>query len=110
VAVNPEFRCQIGFEANPPAVRPGEDYTIKVFLLNKGDKPLRLRDLTLTTTSNGARSTRPATPPTREVAPGSAGPLADVSGALEETVGSWSLEAQVTSPKGDVCLNRITWK
>ena len=110
VSVNPDFRCQIGFDASPPAVRPGEDYTIKVFLLNKGEKPLRLRDLTLTTTSNGARSTRPATPPTREVAAGGAAALAEVSAALEEGTSSWSLEAQVTSPKGDVCLNRITWK
>jgi serine/threonine protein kinase len=110
VNVNPEFRCQIRFEATPPAVRPGEDYAIKVFMLNKGDKTLRIRDLTLTTTANGSRSTKPATPQAREVPGGGAALLVDVSGTIEEGGTSWGLEAVASSPKGDVCSNQITWK
>ncbi len=110
VNVNPEFRCQIRFEATPPAVRPGEDYAIRVFMINKGDKTLKIRDLTLTTTANGSRSTRPETPQTREVPGGGAAPLADASGTIDEGVTSWALEAVVSSPKGDVCSNRIIWK
>jgi serine/threonine protein kinase/tetratricopeptide (TPR) repeat protein len=110
VNVNPEFRCQIRFEASPPAVRPGEDYTIRIFMLNKGDKTLKIRDMTLTTSANGSPSSKPSTPQAREVPGGGASPLADVSGSIDEGVTSWSLDAVVSSPKGDVCSNRITWK
>jgi tetratricopeptide (TPR) repeat protein len=110
VNVNPEFRCQIRFEAAPPAVRPGEDYSVKIFMINKGEKTLRIRDVTLTTTVDGSRSTRPASPETKEVSAGDAAGLAEVSGAIDEGVSSWALEAVVSSPKGDVCSNHLTWK
>jgi len=110
VTVNPDFLCRIRFDATPGAVRAGEGYRLKVFLLNEGEKAIKIRDLTLGTTSNGARSAKPAALQTRDVPPRQAALLTDVSGVIEEGVTSWSLEASVSSAKGDVCLNQVAWK
>jgi serine/threonine protein kinase len=110
VNVNPDFLCRIRFDATPAAVRAGENYSLKVFLLNDGDKTIKVRDLTLTTTSNGVRGVKPSTPQTREIPGRQAGILADVSGVWEDGVTSWNLEAVITSPKGDVCRNQVAWK
>jgi hypothetical protein len=110
VTVNPDFLCRIRFDPTPDAVRPGEGYSLKVFLLNEGEKPIKIRDLTLGTTSNGARSSKPATLQTRDVPPKQAALLTDVNGVIEEGVTSWSLEASVSSARGDVCRNQVAWK
>jgi serine/threonine protein kinase len=110
VNVNPDFLCRIRFDPTPAAVRVGENYSLKIFLLNDGDKTIKIRDLALTTTTNGVRATRPATPPTREVSGRQALLLVDVTGVWEEGVTSWNLEASISSPKGDVCRNQVAWK
>jgi serine/threonine protein kinase len=110
VTVNPDFLCRIRFDPTPDAVRAGEGYRLKVFLLNEGEKAIKIRDLTLGTTSNGARSAKSATLQTRDVPPRQAALLTDVSGVIEEGVTSWSLEASVSSAKGDVCRNQVAWK
>jgi tetratricopeptide (TPR) repeat protein len=109
VNVNPDFLCRIRFDPTPAAVRAGENYSLKVFLLNDGDKTIKIRDLTLATTANGSRSAKPATPQAREVAGRQAALLVDVTGVWED-VASWSLEAAVASQKGDVCRNQVVWK
>jgi hypothetical protein len=110
VSVNPDFLCRIRFDPTPPAVRAAEGYSLKVILMNAGEKTIKIRDLVLATTSNGVRSTTPATPQTREVPGKQAAVLTEVNGAFEESVSSWSLEATVTSGKGDVCRNQVAWK
>jgi tetratricopeptide (TPR) repeat protein len=110
VNVNPDFLCRIRFDATPAAVRAAEGYNLKVILVNEGDKTIKIRDLTLATTSNGTRSTTPATPQTREVPGKQSAVLTEVNGAFEESVSSWSLEAAVSSGKGDVCRNQVAWK
>ena len=110
VNVNPDFLCRIRFEATPAGARAGEGYSLKVFLMNEGEKAIKVRDLSLTTTSNGVRSAKAATPQTRDVPGKQAAPLTDVSGVLDEGAASWSLEAVVTSSKGDVCRNQVIWK
>ena len=110
VNVNPDFLCKIRFDPTPPAVRVGEGYSLKVVLVNEGEKTIKIRDLALVTTSNGTRSTTPATPQTREVPGKQAAVLTEVTGTFEESISSWTLEAAVSSGKGDVCRNQVTWK
>jgi hypothetical protein len=110
VTVNPDFLCRIHFEPSPAAVRVGESYRVRVFLVNEGEKALKIRDVTLTTVVSGVRSVQQVTPPAREVPGGQVALLNEVGGAFEERTQSWSLEAAVTSPKGDVCRNQVEWK
>lgn len=109
VNVNPDFICRIRFDPTPAAVRVGENYSLKIYLLNDGDKTIKIRDLSLATTANGSRSSKAATPQAREVTGRQAALLVDVSGVWED-VSSWSLEAAITSPKRDVCRNQVVWK
>ena len=42
--------------------KPGERYTVKVFLVNEGNAPIQLRDMFVTTTINGKKVGAPVPP------------------------------------------------
>ena len=60
---------KINFDIDPDTPKPGERYTVKVFLVNEGNAPIQLKDMFVTTTINGKKVGAPVPPQTRDVAP-----------------------------------------
>jgi hypothetical protein len=109
VLADRDFLCQIGFEASPASVKPGDSYTIQVFMLNEALKPIRMKSISLTTNVNGTRTPRTAAS-VKEAPPHTKTLLGELSGVWVADVTSWSLDAVVSSPKDDICRNRLTLK
>jgi len=110
VRKTPDFIGRIEFEINPPAVRPGDSYRLRVELLNDGRKEIEVRSVTLTTTVNGVASPREVTAPVAKLASRQRKTLAELDGVWDEGISSWSLDVLVTSSKGDTCRNRLELK
>ena len=50
-------------------IEPGDAWTLRVYVVNEGKKPIRVQGLTVATTVNGAGSGGPVSPRAREIAP-----------------------------------------
>lgn len=101
---------RIEFEVLPPDVRPGQPYTVKVYLRNEGKRPIKVRKLTIASELNGRSSRSEVSPRLREVAPDLAALLAEVPGIWKEGVSSWSLDVEVTAEHDDTLGNALSWK
>jgi hypothetical protein len=101
---------RVEFEVEPPHVKPGDKYTVKVYLVNTGKKDIAVRDLKVATIVNGQRQSTPTTGKTPKVAPQGRGLVEELPGEFPIEPVSWSLEVLLTSAKGDVYKNQITWK
>jgi Tfp pilus assembly protein PilF len=105
----PDFVGRIEFETAPSAPIPGEDFSVRVYLVNEGRKPLRLKAVSLVTTVNGVKTPATLTPFIRELGPTHRGLVAQVKGVWGADVESWSLEAAVTSDRDETGTNRLSW-
>jgi hypothetical protein len=110
VAKAPDYSGLVEFEVAPATVKAGDNYTVKVSLSNDGKKALKIGSMTITTSLNGAPSGGAAAPRVREIAPGQRALLQEVSAVWPEGATAWSLEATVTSDRGDVFKNQVSWK
>jgi tetratricopeptide (TPR) repeat protein len=105
----PEFVGRIEFETAPSSPTSGEDFSVRVYLVNEGKKPLRLKAVSLVTTVNGVRTPATLTPFVRELGPTQRGMVAQVRGVWGADVESWSLEAAITSDRDETGTNRLSW-
>jgi hypothetical protein len=105
-----DFRGRIEFEAGPPHPRPGDKYSVKVFVVNEGKKGMKLNGLTLTTSVNGSKSPASAAPKAKEVGAGQRVLAQEVSGTWADGTTAWSLEVQVAANKEDSLKSTLTWK
>jgi hypothetical protein len=110
VAKAPDYSALIEFEVTPASVKPGDNYSVRIILTNDGKKPLKIGGLTVTSTLNGTPSAGPATPKTRLVGPQQKVDLQEVSGVWADGATSWGLEVVVTSDRGDIFKNQLTWR
>jgi hypothetical protein len=111
VAKAPDYSGRIEFEANPAHVKPGDNYSVKVFLVNDGKKAFKIGGLNIGTVVNGARSGGgTVSAPTSEVGTQQRVLLQEVPGVWPESVNSWALEVVVTSNRGDTFKNQLTWR
>jgi serine/threonine protein kinase len=106
----PDLVGRLEFEVEPPAPRGGEGFVVRVYLVNEGRKPVRVRLVTLTASVDGARSSPPASLREREVLPLSRALVAEARGTWPEPVASWSLEAVLSSERDETCTARLTWQ
>jgi hypothetical protein len=106
----PQVNGRVVLEMDPPQVRPGVDYTVKVYLANDGDQDIPVQGLTVVTLEDGKRTSR--TPPSaaRTVKPKQRVLVHEVTGVWREAAKTWSMEATVTSAKQDVYRNRLSWE
>jgi hypothetical protein len=106
----PQVLGRIEFEVTPVHVKPGDTYSVKVFLVNAGKKDIKIDAMNLTRSLNGARTRSIDTPRTPQVVPKQRA-LVDVLGGVwaEETT-SWSIEVIVKSNRGDTYQNQVVWK
>src|SRR5262249_31901602 len=106
----PKVEGTIELVMDPPQVKGGEPYAVKVFLKNEGRKPIDVGDMKVSLTVDGKRSTRPLPPKPRQIAPMQRALLEELPGVWRSDVSDWSMEAVVTSKQQDVYRNTLTWK
>jgi hypothetical protein len=111
VARAPDYSGRLEFEANPPHVKPGDSYSVKVFLVNDGKKDFKIANLVVLTMVNGARSAGGTVgAPGNDIAPQQRLLLQELPGVWQEGVNTWSLDVQITSNRGDVFKSQLTWR
>ncbi len=102
----PEFSGRIRFEVVPATVSEGVPFAVRVLVVSAGRRTLRVRSLSLSTIVDGVRSPAPATLLTRELVAQGTTLVAEYSGVWHD-VGSWSLEALVSSDRGETITARL---
>ena len=106
----PEVNGRVELEMDPPQVRPGVDYTVKVYLVNDGSKDIPVQEVTVSTVENGKSASRTTSPSTRSVKPQQRALVHEVSGVWRESARSWAMDVVVTSSRQDVYRNRLRWE
>jgi serine/threonine protein kinase len=106
----PDFVGRIEFETAPVSPASGQDFSVRVYLVNEGKKPLRLKAVSLVTTANGVKTPASLTPLVRDIAPAQRAMVAELRGVWGSDVASWSLEAVVTSDRDETATSRLSWK
>jgi hypothetical protein len=106
----PEVNGRVELEVDPPQVRPGVDYTVKVYLANDGSRDIPVREVKVQTVENGKSASRNLTPRTRSVKPRQRVLLDEVSGVWREAAHSWAMDVVVTSGRQDVYRNSLRWE
>jgi hypothetical protein len=105
----PDFVGRIEFETVPASPTPGQEFSVRVYLINEGKKAVRLKAVSLVTTANGAKTPASLTPLVREVATAQRALVAELHGVWGSDVESWSLEAVVTSDRDETGTSRLSW-
>ena len=72
-------------------LKAGDPWTLKLFVVNEGKKPIRITDLTATTVVNGERSGG-AGAKAREIAPQARVQVGEMAGAWKDGTQTWSAE------------------
>jgi len=107
---DPAVNGTVEFEVHPAAVKPGEAYTVDVYVINEGDRALRLAEVGTVQTSNGRRSGQTLPPRVAEVGPRERLMVARMTGAWEANQSEWRVAAFVVSAGGDTLRSEMTWK
>jgi hypothetical protein len=106
----PDFQGRIEFEMNPASgLKPGDPWTLKLFVVNEGKKAIRITDLAATAVANGERTGGAASARAREIAPQARVQVGEMAGAWKEGTQTWSAEVLLTA-RGDSLKNTLTWK
>ena len=82
----PDFSGRIDFAVSPARVKPGDSYTVQIFLVNEGKKPIKVSGVSMTTNLNGTKSPRPVPARVKEVAPAQRALLEEMPGVWPEDV------------------------
>ncbi len=106
----PEVNGRVELEMDPPAVRSGVDYTVKVYLANDGAKDIPVQEMKIETVENGKSASRAFTPRARMVKPKQRVLLTEVAGVWRENARAWAMNVVVTSSRQDVYRNRLRWE
>jgi hypothetical protein len=106
----PEVNGRVELEMDPAQVRPGVDYTVKVYLANDGSKDIPVQELKVSTVEDGKTASRTMTPRARSVKPRERALLHEVTGVWREAARTWSMDVVVTSGRRDVYRNRLRWE
>jgi hypothetical protein len=105
----PRLSARLDFETVPSSPRPGEPYTVRVYLANLGKRSIKVASLNVVTRSGDSRSGGALAAESLEVGGGKRARLLEQSEAWEDTV-SWSLQVTVTTPEGESFTSRLVWK
>lgn len=106
----PEVPGRLEIEAAPDRVKPGDVVRVKVWLQNEGAKPIKIQTLSVATTVDTVRSSAPATPLVKELAPRERALVLEISETWTPVADLWRLEVQITSDKGETYTNVLSWK
>jgi hypothetical protein len=107
----PDFLGRVDFEMTPSSgIEPGNAWTLKVYVVNEGKKPIRVNGLVVGTSVNGTGSGGPLAPRVREIAPQQRSLVGETTGTWAEGTTSWTTEVTVTGGKGESLRNTIAWR
>ena len=106
----PDFVGHLDFEVTPAAVKPGDQVTVRIIVVNEGKKPVRVRTVGLTLTQNGKRSSLAPNVLGRDIAPLQRLVVAEAKTVWPDAASDWSLEAVVTSDHDETGTSRLTWE
>jgi len=110
VAKGLDYSGRIDFEVSPRNVKPGDSFTVVIYLTNDGKKSFKVSGVTLTTAVNGAKTSNPVSPRDTSLNPQQRVVLAEVPGTWQKGTNSWSLEANVTSNRDDTFKSQVVWR
>jgi serine/threonine-protein kinase len=102
--------ARLVLEVEPPAVRPGQAFVVKVYMVNDSTVLLRLAEATLATTTDGRTLTSPAPLLAREVAPRQRALIVSSPAQWRGEVASWSLAVTVRNAAGDSYRSELALK
>ena len=107
-AANPDFIGEIEFDA-PATIGAGDDYRIRIFLKNVGQKRMKLREMALTTIVDGDRL--PVSVPllTDTIEVGERAQVAELGGNWDADVKQWVLSIRLVGDKGDTTSNSLVF-
>ena len=106
-----ELPGKISFDVTPDAVKPGDRYSVAIQLLNEGSAPIQIRTVQIATTINGRKSQGQVPPVAAAVAPRQRAIVYTVAGEIwKEDTSSWSMEATVTTDRGEIYRSSLSWK
>jgi hypothetical protein len=106
----PEVNGRVELEMDPPQVRPGVDFTVKVYLANDGDRDIPVQEVKVVTLENGKSASRTTPSRARTVKPKQRALLHEVEGVWRESARSWAMDVVVTSSRQDVYRNSLRWE
>jgi tetratricopeptide (TPR) repeat protein/tRNA A-37 threonylcarbamoyl transferase component Bud32 len=105
-----ELPGKILFDVDPETVKPGDNYTVKVYLLNEGNAPIQVSQMVVTPRINNKGVTAPVAPQVKEVAPRQKALLMSSRDIWKDDTTQWSMEVTVTTARGESYKNQVTWK
>ncbi len=106
----PDVVGRVDFEVSPPQVKPGDRFTVYVYLINDGRKDIKLKDMFVATSVNGRLVSGPSAPKAREVGPKERAVIGAFSDTWRDTIATWAMDVTVTSDRGDIYRNQVAWK
>jgi serine/threonine protein kinase/tetratricopeptide (TPR) repeat protein len=101
---------KINFEIDPDVPKPGERYTVKVFMVNEGNAPIQLREMVVSFTINGKKVSAPVPPQVRDVAPQQKALVMSSTEAWKEDTTGWAMEVTIRTARGERYTNQVNWK
>ena len=107
----PDFSGKIEFEMSPSGpVEANDPWTLKVFVVNQGKKPIKVQGVTVGASVNGSGSPAPVATSVKEIAPQQRVQVGETSGSWKEGTTAWVAQAVLTAPKNETLTNTLTWK
>jgi hypothetical protein len=107
----PDFQGRIEFEMTPSSgLSAGTAWTLRIFVVNEGKKPIQIRDVTATTEVNGSGSGSPVTPRSRQVPTQQRALIGEISGTWSADTTAWSTQVTITANKGDSLRGTLAWR
>lgn len=106
----PKIAAQVDFDVQPRNLRAGDAYTVKIYLRNEGKKTIRIRELRVGSSLNGARSESAVTAQQKDVAAAQVALLAVVASTWKDGVQAWGMDATVRSAHGESYQNSVSWR
>ena len=100
-------------EGTPVRMKPGDTYTVKVYVRNQSKKKkriIKITEMSVHRIVNGADASVPVSPTVREVPAKTRVLIATLTGPWEDDVSSWSLDVRVLTEGNDMYQNRLVWK
>jgi hypothetical protein len=107
----PDFLGRVEFEMSPASgLEAGDAWTLRIYVVNEGKKPIRVQGVTVGTTVNGSGGGGPVAPRAREIAPQQRSLVAEATGSWRDGTTAWAAEATITAGKGDSLRNTLSWR
>ena len=99
------------FEMNPATgLTAGAPWTLRIFVVNEGEKPIRIQGVQAVTQVNGSGGATAVAPRTRQVPTQQRLLVGEHTGTWQQGTNAWSTQVTITANKGDSLRASVTWR